>query len=512
MKKPFIIIGILFSTLSFQACQFSNFLELTSTPYPTNTPTHTSTVTQSASPTNTETFTLTPTRTPSPTETPTPTPTAIIQSEPINVELTGQQHADRPKLSGTVRYVDTHHFRIIYTMSGEDAVQVVDDNGNAIPDYVEEVAFALEHSWDVEITQLGWAEPPPDGDLGGNELFDVYLEDLDLYIAGYVSGGDPGNLIEDNPRTDIVETTASFSHMGLDNDFSEIDELEDIELSGLDFMRSTVAHELNHALQYGYDNEEPHRWLWEATSTWVETYVWEDIKDSDTHIKAAFKSPDTCLLDYGGYDRVESAGHWYSLWVFLRYLSETFQVTIVRDIWQQVISLNGYDAFEEALALHSTTLDEVFKGYTIALLLHNFDYELDFPTVRLEGIVEGINSWAPNDGVGQMAADFVEINANGIVEISLWKLEHGIVVGIQDDIADIYYLQEAKTTIDVDDYDHVYLIVLNLDRARSMDDCRMTPYRVRVLHGETPNSPDNAIPAKNFTQPSIEQLEDINSR
>jgi len=105
---------------------------------------------------------------------------------------------------------------------------------------------------------LGWAEPPPDNDLGGNELFDVYLEDLDMYIAGYVSGGEPPAVINDNPRTDHIEQTASFSYMGLDNDFFEIDELEDVTLSGLDFMRTTVAHEFNHAIQYGYDSEELH--------------------------------------------------------------------------------------------------------------------------------------------------------------------------------------------------------------------------------------------------------------
>lgn len=45
-----------------------------------------------------------------------------------------------------MRFVATAHFRIFYTMSGEDAVQVDDANGNALPDYVEEVAKALERS------------------------------------------------------------------------------------------------------------------------------------------------------------------------------------------------------------------------------------------------------------------------------------------------------------------------------------------------------------------------------
>ena len=100
-------------------------------------------------------------------------------------------------------------------MSGEDAVQADDANGNALPDYVEEVAKALERSWDIEIQYLGWAEPPPDGILGGDDKFDVYLEDLDLYIAGYVSGGEPSAMIGDNPRTEYTEKNSLLFTHGL---------------------------------------------------------------------------------------------------------------------------------------------------------------------------------------------------------------------------------------------------------------------------------------------------------
>jgi len=429
----------------------------------------------------------------------------------MDVDVSGPLHADRPQLSGFVRYVDTAHFRIFYTMSGEDAVQVNDANGNALPDYVEEVAKALEHSWEVEIQYLGWAEPPSDHNLGGDEKFDVYLEDLDLYIAGYVSGGEPPAMINDNPSTEYLEQNASYSYMGLDNDFTEIDELEDVSLSGLDFMRTTVAHELNHAIQYGYDSEEPHRWLWEATSTWVETYVFEEIKDSKFHLNAAFKSPDTCLLAYGGYDRVESAGHWYALWIFLRHMSEELGVTVIRDIWQQTVNLDGYEAFDSALREHSTSFDEVYRGYVMAILLRDFEFELEYPTIRLEGVVEGLQSWAPNDGVGQTAADFVEIEAEGIIEISPWNLEEGIVVGVRGDQADIYHLKGAKTTINAEEYEHVYLIVLNLARAKTAEDCKMTQYRVRVLKGDQTTSPDATLSAENFKPPSVEPLEDPRS-
>ena len=116
------------------------------------------------------------------------------------------------------------------------------------------------------------------------------------------------------------------------------------------------------------------------------------------------------------------------------------------------------------------------------------------------------------DGIGQMAADFVEIAADGVVKISVWNLQNGTVVGIRNNSADIYQLQDSSTTINVDDYDHVYLIVLNLDRAKEIDDCEMTQYRVNVLRGEEPVMPDQILEIKHFNQPSVEPLKDPDSK
>ncbi len=509
-----LLLTSLISILILQGCQPSPLAPQpteTLARHPSQTPGITVTQTPSPPPTNTPspttTPTTTPTATPTKTSTPEPTPTSIFQSNPVRVDLSRREHIDRPQLSGFVRYIDTEHFRIFYTLSGEDAVPIVDANGNAIPDYVEEVAIALEHSWQVEIEQLGWAAPPPDNGLGGDDRFDVYLEDLDLYIAGYVNDDNTSDEPRDNPRTTGIEISSANSYMGLDNDFAEIEELEDVKLSSLDFMRTTVAHELNHALQFGYSSDEPHRWLWEATATWVESYVYEDIKDSNFHLKAAFKAPDTCLLDYGGRDRIESAGHWYALWLFLRYISETYGEATIRELWDQLILLDGYDAFEAVLEPKGTTFEDVFRGYTVALLLRDFDFELDYPTVRLEGVVSGIQSWAPGDGVGQIAADFVEIDAQGVVEVSLWNLEDGILVGIRNTQADVYQLQDSKTVINADNYEHIYLIVLNLKRAQKEQDCRMTLYRVRVLRGGEESIPNETIQVQNFDPPEVEPLQ-----
>lgn len=472
----------------------------TYTTSPTPSPTHTPT--PSATPTQLPTSTLTPTTTP------TFTPTPLIQNAPVSVDLTGSLHKKRPRLSGSVRYVDTQNFRIFYTLAGEDAVQVQDQNGNGIPDYVEAVAQALEHSWEVQINTLGWAQPPPDGHLGGDERYDVYLEDLDLSIAGYASDSDALSWVADNPRTRLIEEYAAFSYMGLDNDFSELEEVPDLTIDPLDYMRTTVAHEFNHALQYGYDGQEPHGWLWEATATWAETYVYPYVRDTNLNLRSAFKSPDTCLLSYGGHTRLEDAGHWYGMWLLLRFMSEQYGPEMISNIWEQAVLYDGYEAIERALAKQDRTLDEVLRDYTIALLLRDFGFELEYPTVRLEGLIDGYLSFAPNDGVGQTAADFIEIDLQGVAEISLWNLDQGVVVGINKDQVDLYYLGDQPLNVDMDVYKHLYLIVLNLERAENERDCRMTDYRVRVLAGQEPALPDLTLPSRNFALPSVEPLAD----
>lgn len=172
----------------------------------------------------------------------------MLVSLPVEIDLANGRDADRPKLSGKVQSIDTKHFRILYTLSGEDAVHIQDENGNTIPDDVEELGLALEHSWDVEINQLGWAPPPPDLEAGDDNRYDIYLEDLDLSIAGYTDRSH--GLDSDNPRMTAIEKYAAASYIAIDNDFIEVIE-EGLDISPLNFMRATAAHEFAHAIQFG---------------------------------------------------------------------------------------------------------------------------------------------------------------------------------------------------------------------------------------------------------------------
>lgn len=420
---------------------------------------------------------------------------------------------DRPILSGDELILDTKHFKVHYTLIGRDAALSTD--------YVNEMAQAFEYSWQIQIDQFGWAPPPPDNDIGGDVRYDIYIQNVfEDGTAGYTEGGEERyrgkghGMVGDNPFTDAVETRAAASYIVMDNDYAELDEWaqEDGVINTddpLEVMRVTAAHEFNHAIQFGYDGEEPADWLWEATATWIQDEVYDDINDGDEDLLAVFKSPDTCQLAYGGEERVEDENHWYGEWIFIRYMSELYGRETIRSIWEHARYVDGYEAIEAALSDAGTNLDETFRDFSIALLTRSFEEGSRYPILRLEGEAQNESGFVPNDGVGQMAADYVEILANEVVTIALEAPDlGGILVGVQGDQANVFSMPGNLTTVDTRQFENLYLLVINLEQAADEYDCEFYPYAVNISAGGQPTDPTEIIPAPNFEAPQIEPLLD----
>ncbi|HLF91712.1 MAG TPA: MXAN_6640 family putative metalloprotease [Anaerolineales bacterium] len=449
------------------------------------------------------TATPTPTPTPTPTNTPEPTPTATSIHPTPTINPAALDDPDRPDLSGDVLIYGTEHFLIHYTFEGRDAVASTDDNGNGVPEYIEAVSEAMELSWQVEIVQLGWAAPPSDKGIGGDTRYDIYLEDIfDDGTAGFTDGGYRDTTVGDNPNTPAIETNASHSYISLDNDYREYS-----LLPPLDIMRVTAAHEFNHAIQFGYDSDEPANWLWEATATWMEDMVYDDINDQDYYLDAVFGSPHTCQVAEGK-EGLDDGGHWYGMWIFLRYISEHYGNDAIRAIWESLATQDGYAALEMALTGVDADLDEVFRGFSVALLTRAFEEGIGYPTVLLKGEIEAGRSFSPLIGIAQMAADFIEIFGQGNVAITLQGLEHGLVVGLQDTEADIFRLQGGQISVDASQYEYLYLIVLNLSRAGRESDCQEVSYSILTGPGEQANLPDMTLNVPNFNPPRVKLLPD----
>ena len=416
----------------------------------------------------------------------------------------------RPRLSGDPQTLDTPHFRIHYTLSGDDAVPSKDSNVNGHPDYAEEVARALEYSWRALIEHFGWNAPPGDAGLGGDDRLDIYLEEVyDAGFAGYVEGDYEGGFRGDNPNSAQFESSASSSYMALDDDYAGYEDQSTSGISLLGFMRSTAAHEFLHMIQYGYDAEEPHEWLWEASATWVQDELFNLVNDGNESLPAVFKAPDSCQLSYGGEERVEDLDHWYGMWIFLRYLSEQYGHESVRAVWESAIDQDGYAAWDLALDGEGITLEQLFRDFAVALLTRSFEEGSDYPVVRLEGEV-GINEFFdPVDGVGQLGADYIEILADQVVSVVLdGDTLEGLLVGIADAQASLFPLIDGEARVNASQFEYLYLTVLNLQRAETEERCRFFPYSVVVTPASTTDQAQNTIGAGNFQPPFVEGLED----
>ena len=87
----------------------------------------------------------------------------------------------RPGLSGPENTLTTPHFLIHYTLSGPDAVSLVDSDANGIPDYIDEVEQALEHSHSIQVGHLGWLAPPSDEPIDpGQPAYDIYIKNVSV--------------------------------------------------------------------------------------------------------------------------------------------------------------------------------------------------------------------------------------------------------------------------------------------------------------------------------------------
>ncbi|MCB9134569.1 MAG: hypothetical protein H6636_04030 [Anaerolineales bacterium] len=449
----------------------------------------------------TATPTQTPTATPTNTPTNTPEPTATATLTPLpspTIDLAKLSDPDRPRLSGQMLVYGTEHFLIHYTNSGEDLALVGDGDGSGIPDYVEQVGAAMELSWQVEIVQLGWAAPPSDGGVGGDARYDVYLKNI--YgdgTAGYTDGGYRSTTVGDNPNTPVIENDASYSYITIDNDFRE-----DQTLGAYELMQVTAAHEFNHAIQFGYDGNEPADWLWEASATWMEDMVYDDINDGVYYLDAVFGDPGACQI------AEESRGgdyHWYGMWIFIQYISEQYGPEVIRTIWENTVTHDGYGAIEAALATVGTSLDDVFRNYGVALLTHNFEEGVTYPVLSLKGEVVVGNTFRPNGGVFQMGADYLSLvglgDLSGTASIRLQGGDAGWVVGVRGGEADIYHMQAGLVNVDGSIYDYIYLIVFNLARANREAECTDASYAVTTGTGDQASEPAQTIAIPNFRLP-----------
>ncbi len=261
------------------------------------------------------------------------------------------------------------NFKIHFTKTGTNAVYqpTVDENGNGIPDYVDNCADILDYIWAKEVDTLGYIPPPSDGwyplgwPNGGDGKYDIYLLNLG---SSYLGATYPETTATDNP-----DTWSWTSFIELDNDyFTGSGGYPDYH-SPYEWLSVTAAHEFFHAIQFGYDAYEnevagdvvkPY-WM-EMSATWMEDQVYDNINDYIYYLPAFFNYPWISLRSFSGL-------HPYGSCIWPIYLGERFGIGIIKDIWTRCAQTwgdNVLPATDTILkGIYNSSLNDAFQEFSI---------------------------------------------------------------------------------------------------------------------------------------------------
>ena len=238
-------------------------------------------------------------------------------SKPLQIEISSYFH--RPLLQ---KYYDspTGHFRIHYNTTGTGAVYPGDRNINRVPDYVEWAAWAFDNAWSVAIDYLGYREPRLDAGEGGGNQYDVYI--IEMASRGRFYGFT-------YPESFSLYTSASY--IGIDNNYTDSIYRQ---TRGIDALKVAAAHEFFHAIQLAYYDGRDAAWWREATATWMEDFVYDEINDYYQYLNSFLNSPNDPLNR-----RTDPSDlHPYGASLFCHYLSEREEggEDSIRRTWEEL--------------------------------------------------------------------------------------------------------------------------------------------------------------------------------
>ena len=237
-----------------------------------------------------------------------------------------------------------------YVTTTDDAVALTDGNGNGVPDEPETVLAGFQRAWPVLFGKLGFAAPPPDQGAGGDDRYDVYLENRT---------GQPGGVTA--PEIDLPGGNST-SRIYLASNTSRT--------AGTPGLDAVAAHELGHAAQFAVSSDSVgQRFFDESMATWLQEEVVpgsaRDLVDA-----GQFATPDL-PLDYNiAADEFGFATPVYAQWIFFDYLAGRYGTEVIRQMLEASRPPGVWEvaAMDSALRLHKSSLAKAYVGFTRAIL------------------------------------------------------------------------------------------------------------------------------------------------
>ena len=232
------------------------------------------------------------------------------------------------------------YFKLHYTTSGINAVPAGDENGNSIPDWIEETGKIFDRCYEFEIDTLGYRKPPVDNP--NDPQIDVYIHNINAY--GFTT---PDSQFVDNDRN-------VSSYIELDNDFKG----RGFATHGLDALKVTAAHEFFHVIQLGYIIRSQDFYFYEMSSVWMEDQAYNSINDYYANLPDFFNNTNLPLTTYNG-------AYEYGATVWLHFLSQRYGRKIVHDIWEDMPNENSLKAMNRTIVADGSDFSTEFGTFAI---------------------------------------------------------------------------------------------------------------------------------------------------
>ncbi len=269
-------------------------------------------------------------------------------------------------LTSTYDETTKNFFRFYYTTSGTDAVATTDANSNSVPDYIENMAAAFVHTLG-KYDSLGYNRPPIASTDNGRYAVYVSSSTAGDYVYGY---SEPETDIGDNPLTTIVEKQSVTSFMVMRSEYADFGTTPaELQIA----MEVTAGHEFFHAIQFGYEYDNMSPFFMEMCATWGEDITFPGDDDNWQYLTSIFDTPDISLDFDDYYDDAtgtsDYAGHCYSAWIFMRYVTDQYGADVVKATYEGTIANYDAIALDNVLKSKSTTLKEVAKNFDVAIAL-----------------------------------------------------------------------------------------------------------------------------------------------
>ncbi|MBD3242838.1 MAG: hypothetical protein GF331_19760 [Chitinivibrionales bacterium] len=231
------------------------------------------------------------------------------------------------------------HFDILYTTSGINRVDPADTYGyapsdwrqrvpgaNGVPDYIDEVAWACDSAWSMEVGRFAFPRPHPSVSTEyASDRYKVVVRNLD---SSTVANGDTvriGNSLYGQTfpvaRDESGIGFSSYFELRCNWNGGEWRDVagNDYEANPEKAVHITCAHEFFHGVQYAMTHVLasavdldyfPEGWI-EATAVLMEELAFDSINDYLQYCTGYFRYPQTPVLIGGGYGSSIVAMHFY---------------------------------------------------------------------------------------------------------------------------------------------------------------------------------------------------------